>query len=391
MRIAIIGQKGIPALFGGIERHVEELSVRLAAHGHDVTVYTRPYFTSPYRKRYMGVNLVSLPSFRTKHLDAISHTFIATLHAITHRYDIIHYHGVGPSLVSFLPRLLGSRAKVITTFHCIDRYHQKWGFLARIILAIGEWSAVHVAHKTIVVSKTLQAYARKVYGRQTHYIPNGVERPRTMLGKQYLATFGLRQNGYILAVARLIPHKGIHHLIRAYKQIPTNKKLVIVGGSFHTDAYERMLRASAEGDPRIVFTGFQSGPVLRALYSNAYLFVQPSEAEGLPIVLLEAASFGKGILASNIPEHQEVFDSTSGVMGFSFKNKNVGDLRKQLSMLMMHPALLRKAGDHARNVVLKHYNWTSVAREVEALYASAFESDSKKSAPMRKAARSLAA
>ncbi|MFA5107412.1 MAG: glycosyltransferase family 4 protein [Patescibacteria group bacterium] len=371
MKIAMIGQKGIPALFGGVERHVEELSVRLAKRGHTVTVYTRPNHTNPNRKNYHGVRLVSLPSLPTKHFDAISHTFLATIHALFQDYDVIHYHSGGPSLLSFIPRLFRPGIKVIATFHSIERKHQKWGLFARFVLRLGEWACVTFPHQTIAISRPLQKYCEKTYRKKTIYIPNGVssEFTRSQKAKVITKQFGLIADQYILTVARLIPPKGIHYLIAAYKRLNTKKRLVIAGDSAYTDSYVKKLKELAAGDPRIIFTGFQKGKTLAELYSNAYLFVFPSEIEGLPLALLEAAGFGRCSLASNIPENLEVLRANNEVIGYVFKNKNVKDLQIKLAELLKRPEATKKVGQRARKVVLQHFNWQSIAYETEKLYS----------------------
>lgn len=175
MKIAILGSKGIPAKSGGIERHVEDLSVRLADLGHEVFVYSRKRYTKYDQPKYKGINLIYLPSLNTKNLDAITHTFLATIHALFKNYDIIHYHGVGPATLSFIPRLLKRKTKVIATFHCRDQFHQKWGRIARQYLALGEYASCKFPHKTIVISKVIQDYCKKTFNRETEYIPNGVD------------------------------------------------------------------------------------------------------------------------------------------------------------------------------------------------------------------------
>jgi glycosyltransferase involved in cell wall biosynthesis len=373
MKIAFIGQKGIPALYGGVERHVEELSVHLVRRGHDVTVYTRPYFTHPSRKSFRGVKLVSLPSLHTKHFDAITHTLLSTMHAIRNGFDIIHFHGVGPSLLSFLPKLFGSKAKVIATFHSIDRKHKKWGAFARYFLWLGEWASVSFPDQTISVSRTIREYCRLCFHKETVYIPNGVTEslPRNQRASLIRQRFGLMTDQYILAVSRLIPHKGIHYLIEAFRKLDTKKNLVIVGDACYTDDYVRKLKELAGNDPRIIFTGFQKGKMLAELLSNAYLFVLPSEAEGLPIALLEAASFGRCVLASNIPENIEVVRANGQVIGYTFRNKDTKDLTTKLRALMKTPRTIRHRGALARKVVNDAFNWRSITRDIETLYAAA--------------------
>ncbi len=381
MKIAFIGQKGIPMTFGGVEKHVERLAVGMAELGHEVFVYTRPWYTPVKKKKYQGVKLISLPSIHTKNLDTISHTWRATWHAISQNYDVIHYHGVGPALLSFLPRIFAPRTKVVNTFHCVDRTHQKWGFLARMALTLGEWTAVTFSHETIIVSKYLQHYVKKKYHASTVYIPNGVDVLPEVKSSQEIKKFGLQKDGYILFLSRLIRHKGAHYLIQAYNSLQTDKKLVIVGGSSFTDSYVQELRTLAKHNPNILFLGnVQGGSTLwQELYSNASLFVHPSETEGLPIVLLEAMSFGLPVLASDIPENMEAL---AGGFGFSFHNKDVRDLQKKLNYLLEKKILLRKTGDSARIHVAQNYSWTDIIKATNTLYLE-LSGENKKSAKLQ--------
>ncbi len=364
MKIAMIGQKGIPAKQGGVETHVQELSARLVEN-HDVVVYTRPWYTEKTKQEYKGVRLVSLPSFASKHLDAISHTFISMLHAMfKEKVDIIHVHAVGPSLLTWAPRLLRPKTKIISTFHCIDRQHQKWGFFARVMLWLGEWSQMKFSHEVIAVSKTLHQYAYEVYGRNTHYIPNGVNQvqrqPASMITQQY----DLDENEYIVMVARLVRHKGAHYLIDAYKQIDTDKKLVIVGDTAFTDDYVDELKIMAADNKNIIFTGFQSGRMLEELFSNAYCYVLPSESEGLPIALLEAASYGRAVLASDIPANLEIVERC----GESFRNTNVTDLKHKLQAFLDDPERVQELGRLARKHVAEYYAWSDISKSTNVLY-----------------------
>lgn len=175
MKIYFIGQKGIPAKFGGIERHVEDLSVRLADSGHEVYVYTRPNYTSPELLEYKGVKLISLPNVRTKHLDAITHTAKACVDAAKREVDIIHFHSIGPSSLIWLVKLLKPKVPIVATFHTKCYLHKKWGILARGYLKFGETMACKFADRTIAVSKSLKKYADNKYKISAVYIPNGVE------------------------------------------------------------------------------------------------------------------------------------------------------------------------------------------------------------------------
>lgn len=313
------------------------------------------------------------PTIRTKHLDAIVHTLTATLHAIRNNTDIIHYHGVGPSLLSWLPRVFAPRAKVVVTFHCIDRRHQKWNWLARSVLGLGERFACLFPHRTVVVSRTLQSYCDNRFAAQSAYIPNGIQ-PWNGSGlgdAQTLARFDLEPDQYILMVSRLVRHKGAHHLIDSYKRLKAQgktqgKKLVIVGGSAFTDGYVDQLKQMAEKDSDIMLVGYQEGKELEALFANSYLAVHPSESEGLSIAVLEAMSYGKAVLCSDIPENMEVARN----YGMSFRNRDVLDLSRKLEFMLQCPSLVSALGADAQKFVESEYDWDGIARSVDGLYRS---------------------
>lgn len=371
MNIIFIGQKGIPSLSGGVEKHVEELAVRLVKLGHEVSVYTRPHYSDPKVSEYKGVKLISLPSIKTKNLDAITHTFLACLDVLRRKADIIHFHSIGPSSLIWLIRLLKPGAKVVATFHCQDYYHQKWSLFGRLYLKFGEWTACRAANKTITVSKTLQAYADNEYGSEAEYIPNGVPTAELKQAVEITKLWGLSKNSYILAVARLVRHKGIHHLINAFRMLETDKKLVIVGDGAFTDDYVAELKTLAAGDERIILVGAQHGNILQELFANAYIFVQPSESEGLSIALLEAMSFGKTALVSDIPENKEAIAET----GIIFRSKDVADLKVKLSELLTAPSLVAALGEQARIRAESEYNWEDIASATELLYAATVTQD----------------
>jgi glycosyltransferase involved in cell wall biosynthesis len=297
-----------------------------------------------------------MPSLPTKHLDAFTHTLLSTSSAIVRRFDVIHYHGVGPATLAWLPRLLSPRTRVVVTFHSIDRLHQKWGVLARAYLRSGEWAAVAFPHATIAVSRTIQKYCKDEFRAAVAYIPNGAE-VRPYPGAGALARWGLEPGGYILTVARLVRQKGIHHLIKAYDGFEKEKKLVIVGAAAFGSDYAEHVRRLAEGNSSIVFTGFQEGEPLAQLYANAYLYVHPSEAEGLAVSILEAMAHGRCVLVSDIPENVESIDHS----GLTFVNADPDDLRARIRELLNHPEIVEERGGRARAWVASEYDWDRIA------------------------------
>ncbi len=365
MKIVMIGQKGIPVLFGGIERHVEEVSLRLAKKkNYKVFAYVRAYYTSKETKKYKSVNLIHMPSIKTKHLDAISHVFFSTIHSLFKiKPDIIHYHGIGPALCAWIPKVFYPQAKVIFTFHCRDYQHQKWGFFARFSLKLGEAIGCFFADEVIAVSPEIQEYILDTFKQRATYIPNGIGHDEYTPAK-LIKKWGLEKNGYIFVVSRLIAHKGIQYLIKAYQQIKTDKKLVIVGPPFYTQGYEKKLKDIAGDNQNIMFLGGQHGKVMQELFSNAYLFVHPSEQEGLPIVVLEAASFGRPILLSDIKVHKFILKD----LPFFFKNKNTNDLKEILDCLLKNPKITKGKTKELKKYVRHHYSWDKIVESLVLKY-----------------------
>jgi glycosyltransferase involved in cell wall biosynthesis len=379
MKIYFIGQKGIPATTGGVERHVEELATRLAKEGHEVFVYCRNYFTPKDLNEYKGVKLIHLPSLKTKHLDAISHTLLASLDVLFRDADIIHYHAIGPSALLWIPKLLKRSAKVISTFHSDDRKHKKWGAIAKKLLGIGAYISIKWSDKCIAISQHQALVNSQEFGGELEYIPNGVPTAEVLPANLITQKWGLVGNDYILAVSRLIRHKGLHYLIRAFSILKnTDKKLVIVGDGYFTDDYAKYLRDLAHDNKNIIFTGNQTGATLAELYSNAYLFVQPSEAEGLSIALLEAMSYGKGVLVSDIAPNREAISD----LGLTFTSKSITDLSQKLQYLINHPEIVAEMGDKLQYRSETEYNWEAIVKKTIEAYKSVL-SESKAVRKMR--------
>ena len=364
----------MPARFGGVERHVHDLSIELDKRGFDITVYGRSWYTKHSLPRIDGIRTVHLSSLRSKYFDTITHTLLATIHALRERHEVIHYHGVGPSLWSFIPRIFSPKTLVITTFHSIDRKHEKWGWFARLILRLGEWTTCNLAHRTIAVSQTIRQYARDVYDCDAEFIPNAVRMYEKTDKQEYLATWGLEPGSYVLMVSRLIPHKGAHYLIEAHKKlkfaglIDKDTKLAIVGDGYYTDAYVRSLQVMAEQNDDIVFTGFQSGEALTQLFSHAKLMVHPSDKEGLPINVLEGMSYSLPVLLSDIPEHLELTNSPD----YLFAHSQVLSLKDRLlRLLQTDVSTLADQGKKNRQQIKDVYHWDVVIDEIIGLYANA--------------------
>lgn len=364
MKIAFIGQKGIPAISGGVEKHVEKLAVQLVRSGHEVTCYVRSPYTPETLHSYEGVKLVHMPSIRTKHLDAITHTFCASVHALFADYDVIHFQSIGPSTLAFITRLLKRSARTVATFHSRDYFHAKWGFFARLFLRFAERLILFIPERTFVVSETLASYVKDTYGKECLVIQNGADVASTCDASS-LAGFHLKPKQYVVSVSRLLAHKGIHYLVKAFmdledtNRLPNNFKLAIVGTHAGTSEYEDYLKVMASGRDSIVFLGERSGHELAALFSQAAVFVQPSEDEGLSLALLEAMGYGLPCVVSSIPANVEAI----GDAGLSFENKNVESLKMELSRLINTKELMTDLGHRAKQRIATQYSWEAIARK----------------------------
>ncbi|MBU3111071.1 glycosyltransferase family 4 protein [Clostridium lacusfryxellense] len=350
----MIGHKRIPSREGGVEIVVEELSTRMAILGHHVDIYNRYYKKVKTGKGYKGTRIIVIPTINKKSLDALVYSFLATIEALFRKYDVIHYHAEGPCAMLWIPHLFHIRT--VATIHGLDWQRAKWGRFATSYLKFGEKIAAKYADEVIVLSKNVQQYFLDTYGRDTQYIPNGVNivdgKETDIITKKY----DLTKDNYILFLARLVPEKGLHYLLEAFKNIDTDKKLVIAGASSHSNDYVKKIKNMAKNDDRVIMTGFVQGKELEELYSNCYLYVLPSDVEGMPLSLLEALSYGCRCLVSDIEENCEVAKKYAT----TFKYGNVMDLGKQLA------EILRSKKHHDNKLQLeyvkKYFGWNNVVR-----------------------------
>ena len=354
----MFGHKRIPSREGGVEIVVEELCTRLVRDGHTVVCYNRAghhvsgaEYDAKIKNEYKGIKLKTVPTIEKKGLAAVSSSFFAALCCAFGRYDVVHIHAEGPAFFAWLPKLFGK--KVVVTIHGIDWQREKWknGFGSKFIRQ-GERNAVKYADEIIVLSKGVQNYFQETYGRKTHFIPNGVNRPAIKIAEIITEKYGLTKDSYFLFLGRLVPEKGIRYLIEAFKDVKTDKKLVIAGGSSDTDSFMKELNELARDDERIIFTGFVQGRMLDELYSNAYIYTLPSDLEGMPLSLLEAMSYGNCCLVSDIPECAEVVEDKALV----FNKSDVNDLRKKIQDASDHSEKVIKMKLKATDFICEKYN-----------------------------------
>ena len=369
MRIAMLGQKRIPSREGGVEIVVEELATRMVSLGHDVTCYNRrghhvsgEQFDSKNLDEYKGVRLKGVPTVEKKGLAAMSSSFFAAIKAAFGKYDVVHFHAEGPCAMLWLPKLMGKRC--VATIHGLDHQRAKWGNFASKYIMLGEKCAVKFADEIIVLSENVQQYFMKNYGRKTRFIPNGTTKAEILPADIIKREFELEKDNYILYLGRIVPEKGIQYLIDAFKNVDTDKKLVIAGGASDTDSFMNELKEKAKNDDRIIFTGFVQGKKLEELYSNAYIYTLPSDLEGMPLSLLEAMSYGNCCLVSDIAECADVVEN----VGVKFKKSNVNDLKNKLQMLCNNKQIVETIKSQSADFVCSKYDWDKIVEKTLKLY-----------------------
>jgi glycosyltransferase involved in cell wall biosynthesis len=371
MKIAVIGVKGLPAKQGGIENYCAEVYPRMVAQGHSVDLFARASYTdSAWLDNYdfEGVQVRSLPSLPLRGIDAFISSALGAIASSTTKYDIVHFHALGPSLFSWLPKF-ASRAKVVVTCQGLDWQRAKWGNTSSSLILMGEKAAVRHADEIIVVSKNLQSYFFETYGRQTVYIPNApasyAESDRNFA---YGTSLGLNQGKYILFLGRLVPEKRPDLLIEAFQVLkPAGWKLVLAGGVSDTNLFTSKLSDLADGNPDIIFAGEIRGTRLAEIVRGAGLFVLPSDLEGLPLSMLEAMSQGIPVLASDIPPHQQLINDQRGHL---FQAGDINSCIQGLDWAIAHPQEMAVMAKKAQQHVEKYYNWDHITAENLRIYTT---------------------
>ena len=370
MKIAMIGHKRIPSKEGGVEVVVSEISTRLVQRKNEVTAYNRRGKNVQDKsadkdvnklKEYNGVKIISVPTINKKGLDALIYSFFASIMVLFKKYDIIHYHAEGPCAMLWIPKLF--KKKIIVTIHGLDWQRAKWGGFATKYIKFGEKIAAKYADEIIVLSSGVQKYFKETYNRQTIFLPNGVNTPTIREPQKIYEKYNLKKDDYILFLARIVPEKGLHYLIKAFKNIDTTKKLVIAGGASHTNTYLEEIKEMVKDDNRIIMTGFVQCEELEELYSNCFLYCLPSDIEGMPLSLLEAMSFGANTLISDIEENTQV----AGNYAITFKKSDITDLQNKLEEMINNNNVKYKR-EEISSYITKKYNWDNIVDKLQEIY-----------------------
>ena len=369
LKIACIGTRGLPSNYSGLERACEGLYTALVQRGHTVTVYCRSESASHASESYRGIQLRSAPAIQSKQLETLTHAATSLIHALRCRhYDLIHLHALAPGIFSRLCRASG--IPTVSTVQGLDWQRAKWKGLGAKVLEFAELSMVRNVDQILVVSRDLQQYYADRYGRETTYIPNGVE---PVSAEEYekstvLQEFGLKSRGYILYLGRLVPEKRVEDLIAGYRGVRSEYKLVIAGEGC---TYPDLQRLAAE-DKRVIFIGQQKKPAVHQLLHHAAIFASASALEGLPMSLLECLLHGTPAVVSDIPPHRELLGEVDGYDLF-FPPTDVGVLRTKLEAALVRQGEYRRVAERGQRFASERHSWPEIAQLTEAVLYRALD------------------
>lgn len=369
MKIAMIGTKGIPANWGGIEKYVEEIGQRLVQRGHEVTVFGSNWYCKEYpHQHYKGMRLVRVPAIHFQATDALSNALFASMYCMFRDYDVVHFHNFSSYI--FVPFLnLMGKTTVLTT-HGLDSQwaNPKYNHFAQSVIKNAGAVGLRRAHCVTTVANFWKTRIKEEYGRDAHVLPSGMDKPVRLSPKIIKDKYGLVANEYVLFMGRIDPIKRIDWLLDAWSGNDL-VKLVIAGGAqdVQTRAYLSKLVSSSGHSNRVIFTGQVVGEEKAELLSNCRFFVNPSSSEGLPISVLEAMSYERCCLASDIPAHKEVIND--GKTGFLFDQYSRDMLAQALNRIStMTVSELESVGLRGKEQVSSEYDWDRTAHLTEQIY-----------------------
>lgn len=356
MRLAILGTRGIPARYGGFETFAEELGTRLAARGHEVTVYTRQRHSEP---SYRGVTLRYLPTIRHKYLDTVVHTCLSTLDLMWHRQDAALYCNAANALFTFLPRLAGM--PVALNVDGLERNRRKWNRLGRAWYLMSERLSTWFPTAVVSDAQKIKDYYDERYGKATHFIPYGAETGKVQ-GTETLQKLGLEPGRYVLYVSRMEPENNALLVRQAFERVATGLKLALIGDAPYAGDYIREVRNTT--DPRIVMPGAIYGSGYHELLSNCFAYIHATEVGGTHPALIEAMGRGALVVYLSTPENSEV----AGGAGIAFERDNLTS-RLELA-LDLSPSDRKQWISGAVERVQERYSWDAVTTAYEKLMLS---------------------
>lgn len=381
LRIAMLGTKGIPAKWGGIEKYVQEISIRLASKGHKVSVYGSQWFLRDYGGSvYEGVRIIRVPAIKWQATDALTNGFFSVISLLTKGFDIAHFHGYASYF--FVPLLRSMGIKTVVTAHGFESGwdNPKYGISARYVIKKGYETGIKHGSRITSVANHVSNKIKAHYGVDSEVIVSGIDRPQYRTPNIIKDKYGLNGGDYVLFLGRIDPIKRIDWIVDAAAAGDSGTKYVIAGGAQNKETekyYKSLMDQSERSEAHVIFTGPVEGEIKYELLSNCRIFAAPSQDEGLPIALLEAMSYGCVCIASDIPAHREVVENE--MSGYLFRADDKAHFSEMIMKVMHQPAHeLSTVASRAQQKVDERYSWDKTAARFESIYNELMMSDERK-------------
>lgn len=359
MKIAVLGIRGLPANYGGFETCAEHTTLHWTKQDHEVLVYCRKGRYDSRAKNHGKVRLKYISQLSTKSLETLSHSFLSVLDLcfIERGYKIVHLYNSGNALFLPILRLFGK--KVTISVDGIEWKRDKWGKIAKTIYKIGEWFTVKFAHEVIVDNKEIEDYYLKKYNKATTLIAYGskVVQQNPEISVEVLKSNQLQAKNYFIFVGRLVPEKGTHHLIKAYKSLKTELPLVVIGDDHSDSEYKKELFAHDSDTVRML--GFKYGDEYEQLLANAKIYISASMLEGTSPSLLAAMGAKVCCLVNGIPENKSTVEESA----YTFEENDYENLATVWQDLIDHPEKVSQMGEKGYDHVLKNYTWEKISAQ----------------------------
>ncbi len=367
MRIASFGFRSIPPSSGsaGADKFAVEFLPRLAERGYQVTGYNRIYpGQTKGADQYRGVRVVYFKTIPKSGIDSIIHGIKVTWHILTRNTaNIVHIQG-NNALFAFILKIFGK--KVILSIDGTEFEREKWSwFMRKLVLAnayLAVWSCKYIAIDNIFTRELFE----KKFKKKFDFISFGAE-IRDVKDTDILSKLGLQRGEYFLFVGRFIPDKGLQYLIPAFEKLATNKKLVLVGGSPNPSEFEENLKKT--NDPRIIFAGFIYGDDTVTLMKNSYVYIQPSDIEGLSPVVLSVMGLGTPLICSDIKENLYLVQDEA----ITFRKSDTDDLRSKMQQSLEEREKHLALAANAKQRILKEYSWETITDQYIELFENSLQ------------------
>jgi glycosyltransferase involved in cell wall biosynthesis len=361
VKLAIIGTRGVPANYGGFETFAEELGARLAARGHQVTVYGRRGFIDPQLGEYRGMRLVVLPSLRSKHLETVSNTLVAVLHAARRGFDVVLMCNAANAPFVRILQLAG--VPVALNVDGLERKRRKWGIAGRSYYRLGECLAARLPNALITDAEVIRRYYRRAYRRSSEMIVYGGDLKAPEASNR-LDELGLAAGEYLLYVSRFEPENNPDRVVEAYRRVGGSRRLVMVGGAPYARGLTR--RVAELADERVLLPGAIYGDGYRQLLFNCRAYIHATEVGGTHPALVEAMGAGRPVLYYDTPENREV----AGEVGLRFRFDGEQSLERVIDRVVDDTEELLEMGRLSRKRVNERYRWSEVTDRYEQVLES---------------------